>query len=173
MSEERREKLDIPDRRKNTYTQLESHLDERIDCIEGDIHKWIRRGLIAFGVIALCTTLALVGYAFLLSEIADTRKDFVRSGCKSQNEQHDSTTKALTDAADRDIANAKKHLPTSQGQVTVKEIENRRDVTLALIDLLRPKQDCDYLVRLSVGDATPTPAPIRTPLPTMTPTPTP
>jgi hypothetical protein len=165
-----RRSMELPDRRKNTYASLERRLDEHLEEIENRFKRWLIRGLAAFAVMGIACTIALVGFGIVLGQIKDTREDFVRSNCESQNEQHDNTSKALIAAAANDIKKAKNHEGTSQGPVSVQEIENRRDVTLALIDALRPKQDCEFLVKLSVGDATPTPVPtIVPPTPTQTP----
>jgi hypothetical protein len=66
--------------------------------------------------------------------------------CEAQNVRHDNTENALKAAAQADIDKAKQNLPTSQGKVAVEEIENRRDVTLGLIDMLQPRQECDEVV---------------------------
>lgn len=157
--------MGIPDRRKNTYVELERKLDAHIDKIEAKFDRWFRRGLVIVALIGLCCAIALVGVYVVLGEIKDTREEFTRTQCEAQNNHNKNTSKALTVAAQHDIDNAKKNLPTSQGKVSAKEIENRRDVTLALIDALSPVQNCDYLVKLSVGDATPTPVPSPTQTP--------
>lgn len=166
-------RLSLPDRRTHTYDALENHLDERVDKIENIISRWIKRGLIAFGIIGMTTFLAIGGVFLLLGEVQDTRSDFVRSNCESQNQQHNQSVAALVTAADRDIAAAKQNKDTSQGKVSVAEIQNRKAVTIGLIDALRPNQDCEYLVKLSRGDATPTPIPKLPLSPKPTPTKTP
>lgn len=189
MSEEqRRGELEIPDRRIHTYAKLEGHVDEkltqieenvdehlnaRITAVENRFSRWFKLGLVAFAFIALTTTAALVGYGVLLKELRDTRVTFVKDTCESQNTRHDTTRNALIVASDRDIENAKKGNLTSQGRVSVQEIENRRDVTLGLIDLLAPKQNCDFLAKIATGDAKPTPVatPKIPPKPTPTKTP--
>jgi hypothetical protein len=149
------------------YDDANAALDAHIKANDERLRRFFIGGLIAFGIIGLACTVALIGFGITLNEIKDTRTDFVRSNCESQNEQHDNTYKTLQAAAAHDIAQAEKGGSTSQGKVTVAEIQSRRDVTLGLIDALRPKQDCDYLVKLSNGEISVTPvATLAAPTPT-------
>jgi hypothetical protein len=119
--------------------------------------------LVAFAIIGGTSFVALFLYGQVLAQVKDTRMDFVRSTCMSQNKTHDDTYSALVAAAAKDEADRK----TEAGKA---EVRRRRDVTLGLIDLLAPKQDCEYLVKLSVGEAEPTPVPtIPKPTPEATP----
>lgn len=145
------------------YDDANLALDEHIKENDRRLRKFFIGAIIAFSIIGLACTVALLGFKITLNEIQDTRTDFVRSNCVSQNEQHDQSVDALTAAANHDIEQAKQNQDTSQGKVSVAEIENRKAVTIGLIDALRPKQNCDYLVKLSQGEITPTPVP---PLPT-------
>ena len=136
MSPERRREGDDLTGRRQGYSQL-----------QGELHHFFRRIWAIVIIIGLTSTLGLVGYGFALAEIQDQR----REACIGQNARHDAAARALKIASDRDIENAKKNLPTSQGQIAVEEIENRRDVTLGLIDALQPKLDCSKVVETGVG----------------------
>lgn len=153
------------------YDSANEKLDAHIEENDRRLRRFFIGAMIAFSIIGLACTISLIGFKITLDEIQDTRKDFVRSNCISQNEQHDNTYKALQAAAQHDITQAENDETTSQGKVTADEIRSRRDVTLGLIDALRPKQDCEYLVKLSTGEATPTPVATLPPPPTSTPTP--
>lgn len=151
MDDERR-RLELPDRRKNTYEALEKRLDEHIAKIEKRLAKWFRRGLIAYAIIGIAVTVALVGYGFVLDEIRNTREEFVRRDCEATNSRHDQATNALIAGSDEDIEKA----PTPEAKA---EIRRRRDVTLALINTVTPVQDCDYQVDLAFDRVEPTPTP--------------
>jgi hypothetical protein len=155
MANERR-RMDLPDRRKNTYEDLEKKLDGHIDQIEEKFDRWFRRGLIIIALIGLCCAAALGGVYLVLGEVAETRRDFTRSQCEAQNKHNRDTSAQLTALALQD----EKERKTEEAK---EEVRRRRDVTLALIDALAPEQDCDYLVKLAVGEATPTPVPEPTP----------
>lgn len=146
--EERREPLDIPDRRKNTYEELQKCLDDHIDHIETQFQKWFVRGLVAFSIIALTSAVALAGFGINLRSIQNTRKEFVRTTCQNTNDRHDDTYRRLIALSQVDQNNAKT-------EAAKKEIRRRRDVTLGLIDALSPKQDCAYLVKIAVGEIDP------------------
>lgn len=159
MSDEERRGLDLPDRRVNTYESLSNRLDYQVGKIAHRFQKRYRGMLIAFSIIGITSALALGGFGLVLKRLTAARVEFVRNGCESTNERHDNTTKALRAAAAKDIENAKKNAANSQSTRSVKEIKNRRDVTLGLIDLLVPKEDCDYRVKLYKGEVSPTPVP--------------
>lgn len=131
VTEERR-RLELPDRRKNTYEQLEERLDEHIDEIEGHLQKWIKRGLIAFSIIALCCILALIGFGFVLREVQGQRHDV----CTAQNKRHDQTIR-LFNVAEADAI--KKH-PEQKSQ-----LDDSKAANLAIINALAPKQNCDKI----------------------------
>ena len=150
---EDRRRLTLPDRRKNTYEALERRLDLHIQAIEDRFQRWFIRGLVAFAIIALCSTAALVGFGLNLNQIKDNRRLFVRSYCETTNARHESATTALTVGSNEDIAKA-------PNEAAANEIRRRRDVTLALIDAIAPVEDCEFLVDLALGDAAPTPSPV-------------
>lgn len=139
MTDERR-RLHIPDRRRNTYDQLETHLDDRLDQIERYIHAWVRGGLIAFGIIAIFCVLGLVGYGFLLREVQSQRHEV----CTNQNTRHNRTIELFRAAAAKAIA---------QHPEQTKDIRGNIETNLRIINALAPKQNCDKVAPL--GDLFP------------------
>lgn len=150
--EEQRKPLGLPDRRANTYEALERRLDAHIHKIEARFQRWFLLGLIAFALIGLTSTAALIGFGINLHNIKENRELFVRNECETTNKRNKDTSQGLILAAQEDI----EHRDTAAGKL---EVQRRRDVTLALIDLLAPLQNCDYLVDVALGRATPTPVP--------------
>jgi hypothetical protein len=80
------------------YQELEDKLSQHARGIEEKLHRWLVRGLVLFGLMALCTVVALVGFGVVLSQQSDTqasfkatRKAFVRDSCVAQNKRHDKT----------------------------------------------------------------------------------
>lgn len=140
--------------RREGYAELGQQLQAHADRIEDRLHAFFLKALIAFAVIGLTSAIALFGFGYTINQLRDTRQDFTRTTCVSQNEKHDNTTKGLNAAAQHDIDHAK------ELGLNPEEVARRRDVTLGLIDLLAPHQDCEYLVKLSTGDVEPTPVPI-------------
>jgi hypothetical protein len=153
-----RRQMGLPDRRKNTYENLEKKLDHHLELIEARFERWFRRGLIAFAVTALCSGAALVGFWINLGEIKETRETYVRTSCEATNKRNSDTSGQLTALAQEDADQRK----TQAGK---DEVYRRRDVTLALIDALQPHQNCNYEVKLAEGEATPTPTPRPPPKP--------
>lgn len=129
-STEERRRLELPDRRKETYRALAKRIDDHADHIENKLQKWIRRGLIAFSIIALACTLALIGYGASLHSVQGQRHD----SCLNQNQRHDRTL-ALFRSAARDAI--KKH--PSQAA----DIRENIAANVSIINALAPKQDCD------------------------------
>lgn len=146
----RRRPMGLPDRRKNTYEELEKRLDHHLEIIEDRFERWFRRGLIAFAVMALCCFAALFGFAINLHEIKSNRELFVREACEQTNGRHDQTLARFEEAA---AEGKRKHPELAQ------EIEESRDSNIGIIEALAPHQDCDYLVKLSKGQIKPTPTP--------------
>lgn len=163
MNDDRRE-LALPDRRKNTYEQLEERLDTHIGEIEKQFSRWFVRGLIAFAIIGIACAVSLVGFGIVLNEVSDTadqvqaqtaankataaqiqqqRQDSIKTECERTNKRHDGAESALVQGSNQDQANAK-------DAAARKEIRRRRDVTLALLDALAPHQDCEALVAEAV-----------------------
>src|SRR4051794_5044631 len=92
---EERRRLELPDRRKQTYASLEKRIDTHVAYLEAKLSKWIRRGLIAFSVIALACTLALIGYGAALHSVQGQRHE----ACENQNGRHDRTLGLFRQAA--------------------------------------------------------------------------
>lgn len=133
MTDERR-RLELPDRRKHTYEELEVKLDAYINKIETRLSRWLRRGLIAFAIIGVACVVALAGFGIVLRQIQQQRYDF----CVSQNERRTNTTATLVAAAKEDEDDRK----TEAGKA---EVRRRRDVTLGLIQAIAPNQDCSAI----------------------------
>lgn len=176
MTDERRQ-MNLPDRRKNTYEDLETKLDGHISQIEMQFKRWFLRGLVAFAVIAVTSGVALIGFGIVLNEqqktsdqlevlveqnehfaldIQQQRRDTILAECEMTNARNKATQTALKQGSDQDIANA----PT---QAAKQEIMRRRDVTVALINAVLPVQDCQSLVKAAVPSPSPTPTPTPTP----------
>ena len=158
MNENER-RLQIPDRRKNTYDALEVHVDQEIGKIRDQFHHWFVRGLIAFAVIGVAVTVALAGFGYLLKKESDTNRRL----CENQNIRHDNGTTVLMVGSNQDQENA----PNEAARA---EIRRRRDVSLGIIDMVAPKVNCknpgEVKLIEPVVTAPPTPKP-----PTPTPTP--
>ena len=128
--EENRRRLNLPDRRKNTYQQLEERLDEHIDKIEAYVHRWIKRGLIACAIIGTACVLGLAGFGYVLREVQRQRHE----ACLNQNRRHDATVKAFRNEA----ANFLKDHPEQRAAVLASRAANLR-----IINALAPQQNCD------------------------------
>jgi hypothetical protein len=83
----------------------------------------------------LITALVLVSLVQIQAGITDA--------CEKTNQRHDGAILALREGSNVDIANA----PTEAAK---SEVRRRRDVTIALIDAIAPKQPCTggWLFRL-------------------------
>lgn len=140
------------ERRLQTMAQLEAYIveytDHHIEKVENRISTWIRRGLIAFALIGLSCVAGLLGLGYALDKIQDARREFVETSCSAQNERHD---KAIVKFR---IATAKSVKRTPQFK---KEIEAGGKDTEYIIDALAPKQDCDLLAKVALGEADPPP----------------
>jgi hypothetical protein len=139
------------------YQELEDKLSKHAKGIEEKLHRWLVRGMIILGCMALCTIIALVGFGVVLSQQSDTqasfkntRKAFVRDSCAAQNKRHDKTIKKLGKLYGPAFARAK----TTERK---KRLLQNREATIGLIDALAPKQNCDKLALVSVGEAKPPP----------------
>lgn len=153
MTEERRH-LSLPDRRKTTYAELVKRVDDHAQHVEDRLRSFFLRALIAMAVIGITSAIGLFGFAYVLGQVKDTRQDFVQQNCSAQNKRHSDTINAFRAQA---ATLAKKH----PEQATA--IQESVSANLEIIDALAPVQDCAYLVKLSVGDATPTPVPEKRP----------
>lgn len=114
--------------------------------LEERFHRWFIIGLIAFVLIGLSTTAGLFGFAYVLSEVQDNRKEFIHSSCEATNKRNKDTVAKLTElnaeAVDAATSGAER-----------KRIEQSLPGTVALINALSPIQDCDQLVRVAQGEA--------------------
>lgn len=131
-SMEERRKLGLPDRRKQTYASLEKLIDDHAEYLDEKLSRWIRRGLIAFSIIAAFCVLGLIGYGVVLREIQNQRHE----ACKGQNERHDHTVNLFKAESAKLI---KKH-PEQANAVAESTAANLR-----IIDALTPRQNCDKL----------------------------
>jgi hypothetical protein len=142
------------DRRRGTLEALEEHVDEHVDKIERRLSKWLKRGLIAFGLIALACTVSLVGFGIVLDQIQETRKEFVRTACEAQNKRN----KEILAKFRKESNEAIKRNPEFAD-----EIRAGRKGNEDIINAIAPRQDCDKLSEVAVGEAEPPP-----PVPTTT-----
>lgn len=145
----------LPDRRRHGYEELEAKLDTHATEIKEQLATFIRRGLIAFGVIGVFTALALLGYGYLLRQqhattdlIQDQRRDSILRTCEDQNKRHGDTLKVL----DKVIA---KVLKSDPSETTKKQLAASRANNVLLINALAPKQDCATLVEEAVPKTAP------------------
>jgi hypothetical protein len=143
----------FPDRRKHGYKELEDKLDKHATEIKDRLAIFIRRGLIAFAIVGVFTTLALFGFGYLLREqhkttdlIQEQRRDAVRTTCEEQNKRHDRTVAVL----ERVLRDAEKKTPERKAQ-----IEAARASNLLLINALAPHRDCAQLIHLAVPEVNP------------------
>jgi hypothetical protein len=129
------------------YRDLEDQLTKHANAVQARFHRWLVFGLIAFSIIALTSAAGLVGFGVLLkkqgnttAEIQRQRHDTIERNCKDQNERHDRTARALNRAVVVAVRKAKT-------QKLKRAIRENSEVSLGLIDLLAPKQDCEAIVR--------------------------
>lgn len=121
--------------------------------LEQRFHRWFIIGLIAFVLIGLSTTAGLFGFAYVLSEVQDNRKEFIRTSCEATNKRNRDTITKLTELSNKSANEA-----TSPAEK--KRIKQSLPGTIALINALSPVQDCDQLVLVAQGKAeAPPPAP--------------
>lgn len=115
---------DIPDRR----VQVDEHAEE----VEKRFEKFFKKALIAIAFVGITSTIALGGFGYVLVQQNNDRKE----ACQARNTRHDNAVNALIVGSNLDQQNA----TTEASKV---EIRRRRDVTLAIIDGVAPKVDCD------------------------------
>jgi len=159
MDEERR-RLQIPDRRRNTYAALEAKVHEYFDEVESRLNRFFTKALFIFATISVSSAVALLGFGILLGDQKDTndklkdqvqtnrllgiaiqnqRANFISTSCQDQNRRNREAKKALRLQAAIDEQNAP---PEAKA-----EVRRRRDVTLELIDSLAPINNCRQQVR--------------------------
>lgn len=87
------------------YQELENKLSAHALEIERKFHKWFVRGLVAFGIMALCCSVSLIGFGFLLNSQGDVtdqiqaqRYSSLRDLCLDQNKRHDDVIAQIDDA---------------------------------------------------------------------------
>ena len=138
------------------YDNANVALDSHIKKNDARLRKFFIGALIAFSIIGLACTVALIGYGIVLREQQQTadqlailvkqnkdfardiqkqRKDSIIESCTTQNARHDGSVKALVKGSDIDQENA-------ANEAARVEIRRRRDVTIALLDALAPVEDC-------------------------------
>jgi len=145
-------RMELPDRRKNTYKALEEKLDNHLLDIKGVIRTWIVRGLIGFGFIGLMCTVSLAGFGYLLrDEAADAKQ-----ACENRNIRHDNAITQLMAGSNLDQENA----PTEAAKA---EIRRRRDVTIGIIHGISPKTNCEDPGEVKLIEPQITPPPMEPP----------
>ena len=112
---------------------------------------WTNKGCVSRWQLALAYVFIAVAFAISVSNLNEdneaTQTALTRE-CQQTNARNISTKKVLVARAAIDIkkaeanAKARKQNP----ELFKKEIEGRRDVTLALIDALAPVQNCQKLI---------------------------
>lgn len=137
---------ETPDRRENAFEAYTSAVERRL-------HRFFVKALAIFAIIGLTSAVALAGFGIVLSQIKDTRKDFVRETCLAQNQRNDDTVAEFYKVAEE----LKRQYPNRAA-----EIDQSVESNLRLINTLAPKQDCEKLSRVSIGEAKP-PPPVSTP----------
>lgn len=143
-----RRQLDLPDRRRNTYDELVKRLDDHTVAVERRLHRFFAKALAIFAIIGITSAVALLGFGIVLDKFKDTRADYVRDSCRAQNERNKDTIKAFHEEANR----LKKQFPEQAAGIDAGVRSNLR-----LINTLQPRQDCDRLAKVSVGEADPPP----------------
>jgi hypothetical protein len=127
------------------YRDLEDQLSKHAKSVSDRFHRWLVYGLIAFSIIALSSTAALIGFGILLQKQAQVTHDIqlqrastIRGNCEDQNERNYSTVAKLNKAVAVEI---KRH-PERKDQ-----IRQSAEVSIGLINALAPHQDCVKVVR--------------------------
>jgi hypothetical protein len=136
------------ERRIETLAALQIYVENYLHRIENRFSKWLRRGLIAFGIIALACTLALIGSGILIKRIQDTRRNFVITNCTAQNKRHDKALLYFRAATARSI---------KRNPQFAKQIKESMNDSKNIIIALAPKQNCKRLAKVALGEANPPP----------------
>lgn len=165
-----------PDRRRHGYQELEKKLNQHVDEIEARFKKRYRGMLIAFSIIGLSSAIALVGFGIVLREqgrqqdrfakqqmlvtnlskanrelgidIQHQRKDSIRISCQDTNRRNLRTKARL-------IQEAKKYQKEAPNEAAREEIRRSRNVSLDLIDLNTPRENCEKRVKKLVKPVKP------------------
>lgn len=120
MMDEDRRRLNIPDRRKNTYATLEAKVHEYFDEVETRLNRFFTKALFIFATISITSAVALLGFGILLGDQRDTndklkdqvqtnrllglaiqnqRRNFIFENCRDQNRRNRDAKKALPEQA--------------------------------------------------------------------------
>lgn len=119
-----------PLRRRSDHTappkrRREDLLEELLEHGSRNFRRYRRRAYIAFAVLAVANIIAF-------KQIDDSRKDTVRRACLESNRRHDATIRQL------DLLVAQ--IPDPQQR---HRAERAKRGTIALIEGLAPRRDCD------------------------------
>lgn len=133
------------------YNELKRNIKDMAQKNEDRLHRWLVRGLIAFGIVGLSSTAAIIGMAIVVhnqknvtNSIQAQRRNTILGNCQDQNRRHDRTLARLA-KAEKD-AEAKAN--TLQQRM---KIRNGTEVSIGLIDSLAPHQNCERVVREATG----------------------
>src|SRR3954451_25259056 len=148
------------------YDDPNAALSLHIESNNRRLRKFFIGALIAYSLIGLATTGALIGFGIVLhrqqqtadqlkivvaqnkkfaNDIQKQRVDFTRKTCEDTNARHDTTTESFHAAAEKDVKNAEKL------GLNPEEVRRREQVTQTIVDLLQPKQDCEKLVQQTLN----------------------
>lgn len=113
---------------------------------------WTAKGVISRWQLFLAYVLIAGAFGLTAGNLhrdSQATKETIVRECKETNARNVSTKASLVAAAAKDIAKAEANAKARKQnpELFKNEIEGRRDVTLALIDTLAPKRDCNNLVR--------------------------
>lgn len=146
------------------YDDVNAALGRHIEQNNRRLRRFFIGAIIAFAIIGLACTAALIGFGIVLREqqktadqlstlvkqnqqfaidIQKQRKDSIIESCTAQNARHDGSVEALKEGSDLDQQNA----PTEAAKA---EIRRRRDVTIALLDALAPVENCQQKAKEAV-----------------------
>lgn len=145
----------LPDRRRPTNEELLDQMGLNQEANKAEIKDFIRKGLIAFSIIAIFTAIAIFGFGLVLTrqsqifrDIQQQRYDVSYDTCIDQNERHDETIDTLNSivktASERpDLSEAEKK-QQAQGAAS----------SILLIDALVPRvSDCAAQAQSRVNGA--------------------
>lgn len=108
----------------------------RLTDIQRSYELWSMRTYKTLLAIVIIQVLLGAASIYLWTQITDARRDTVERACQQDNNRNATSSASLIKAAAADEAAA----PTAAAKA---EVRRRRDVTLALLDLVAPKTDCN------------------------------
>lgn len=127
--EERRR--DFPTERRKGFKELAENIDTHAEALDRRLETFIKKATLGFAIVGVSSAVGLAGFGVVLHEFQqDNTND-----CLKQNARHDDTSNQL-------IALAKVDEDARKTEAEKLEVRRRRDVTLALIDALAPKEKC-------------------------------